>query len=152
MIGLPPKILGLTVIRSSSWSSYIGETPRFCSPLSREFWRLRAFYPNGFSPPDFRPEYLPSPAPTIAFLDTDRVRSFSCVSRLSWFLLPVSFIPFVVPPSSQPVPAKRESPFLQPPLPSLPRADGRGLNEQSVLLLLLRQPGELGMERVVGWQ
>src|SRR4051812_33263300 len=77
---------------------------------------------------------------------------FSCLSGISWFLLPLPFIPFVVPPSNQPMPAKRKPPFLEPALPSLCGSDRRGVIEQPVLLFLLGQLGEPGMEQVVGWQ
>jgi hypothetical protein len=50
------------------------------------------------------------------------------------------------------MPAERKPPLLQPPLPSLSRADRRGVIEQPVFLLLLGQPGEPGVERVAGWQ
>ena len=50
------------------------------------------------------------------------------------------------------MPAKRKPPFLQPALPSFRGSDRRRVIEQPVLFLLLGQPGEPGMERVVGWQ
>jgi hypothetical protein len=50
------------------------------------------------------------------------------------------------------MPADRESLFVETTLPSLPGPDRGGLIEQAVLLLLLGEPGEAGMERVVGWQ
>jgi hypothetical protein len=37
-------------------------------------------------------------------------------------------------------------------LPSFLGSDRRGVIEQHVLFLLLGQPGEPGVERVVGWQ
>jgi hypothetical protein len=70
-----------------------------------------------------------------------------------WFLLPLSSLPFMVPLlSNQPMPADRESLFVEATLPSLPGSDRRGVIEQPVLLLLLGEPGEPGMERVVGRQ
>src|SRR4051794_28434613 len=50
------------------------------------------------------------------------------------------------------MPAEAESPFSQPPLPSFPGPGRGGVIEQPVLFLLLGEPGEPGMERVVGWQ
>ena len=50
------------------------------------------------------------------------------------------------------MPANRESTFRQPPLPPLARADRRRLVEQTVLFLLPGQSGELGQERVSGWE
>ncbi len=48
------------------------------------------------------------------------------------------------------MPPNRESPLRQPPFPPLPRADRRRLVEQTVLLLLLGQPGEFGQQSVPG--
>lgn len=48
------------------------------------------------------------------------------------------------------MPANHESPFRQPPLPPLARADRRRLVEQPVFLFLLGQPGEFGHELVPG--
>jgi hypothetical protein len=50
------------------------------------------------------------------------------------------------------MPADRESLFKQPTLPSFPRPDRGRVIEQPVPFLLPGEPGEPGMERVVGWQ
>ena len=72
-------------------------------------------------------------------------------------LLFACFVNFVVPPlrlsspsPHQPVPANRESPLRQPPLPPLACADRRRLVEQAVPFLLPGQPGELGRQRCPG--
>src|SRR4051812_22557748 len=89
----------------------------------------------------------------IAFLTPYRVCFLSCFSSRSWFLFPVPFLPSVVPlPPNQSMPAKHESPFLQSAQPSFRGSDRGGVIEQPVFLLLLGEPREPGMERVVGWQ
>jgi hypothetical protein len=47
------------------------------------------------------------------------------------------------------VPTKCEASLAQPRLPTFPRADRRRVIQQTVLLLLLRQPGELGVQGVI---
>jgi hypothetical protein len=136
-------------------ASFLGETPRFSAPLSQGCWRLRLwpFCPTGANQPRFRWLYHPALPLMGAFLKLWPSCSFSCFSRLSWFLLPVPFLRPLVPRlSNQPVPADHESLFVETALPSLPGPDRGGVIEQPVLFLLLGQPGEPGMERVVGWQ
>ncbi len=50
------------------------------------------------------------------------------------------------------MPANRASPLRQPPLPPRARADRRRLIEQPVFFLLPGQSGELGQERIPGWE
>jgi len=50
------------------------------------------------------------------------------------------------------MPANRESSLCQPPLPPLARADRYRLVEQPMFFLLPGGPGELGHQRVPGWE
>jgi hypothetical protein len=50
------------------------------------------------------------------------------------------------------VSTKCEAPLAQPRLPTFPRADRRGVVQQAVLFLLLRQSGELGVQGVIARQ
>ena len=50
------------------------------------------------------------------------------------------------------MPTKCEAPLAQPRLPTFPRADRRRVIQQTVLLLLLRQSGELGVQGVIARQ
>jgi len=50
------------------------------------------------------------------------------------------------------MPTNRESSLRQPPFPPLARADCRRLVEQAVFFLPPGEPGELGHQRVPGWE
>jgi hypothetical protein len=92
-------------------------------------------------------------AVVTAFWKPWRSCPFSCLSRLLRFLLLVPFLFSVVPfLPNQAVPADHESSFVEAALPSLRGSDRRRVVKQPASLLLLGEPGEPGMERVVGWQ